>query len=45
MINRIKREIRKQKVIFIIHNYMFFEKIEEVKEFIKDNVITSFTFG
>ena len=45
MINRIKKEIWKQKYIFIIHNYMFLEKIEEVKEFIKDNVLTSITFG
>ena len=45
MINRIKRELWNQKVIFIIHNLMFLEKIEQVKDFIKDNVLTSITFG
>ncbi len=45
MINRIKKEIWKQKYIFIIHNYMFLTKIKEVKDFIKDNVLTSITFG
>ncbi len=45
MINRIKRELWNQKVIFIIHNLMFLEKIDQVKDFIKDNVLTSITFG
>ena len=45
MINRIKRDIGKQKKIFIIHNYMFLEYKEQVENFIKDNVLTSITFG
>ena len=45
LINRIKKEIWKQRYIFIIHNYRFFEKIEEVKDCIKNNVLTSITFG
>ena len=44
LIERIKGEIWKQKYIFIIHNYMFLEKIEDVKDFIKNNVLTSITF-
>ena len=45
MINRIKGEVWKQIYIFIIHNYMFLEKIEDVKDCIKNNVLTSITFG
>ena len=45
MINRIKRELWNQKVIFIIHNLMFLEKIEQVNNFIERNVLTSITFG
>ena len=45
LINRIKGEVWKQKIIFIIHNYMFLEKIEDVKDCIKNNVLTSITFG
>ena len=45
MINRIKRELWNQKVIFIIHNLMFLGNMEQVKDFIKDNVLTSITFG
>ena len=44
-IERIKEKVQKQRYIFIIHNYMFLEKIEEVKNYIKDNVLTSITFG
>ena len=45
MINRIKRELWNQKFIFIIHNLMFLGNMEQVKDFIKDNVLTSITFG
>ena len=45
LINRIKGEVWKQKIIFIIHNYMFLEKIEDVKDCIKNNVLNSITFG
>ena len=45
LINRIKWEVQKQKIIFIIHNYMFLEKIEDDKDCIKNNVLNSITFG
>ena len=45
LIERIKREVQKQRYIYIIHNYMFLEKIEDVKDCIKNNVLTSITFG
>ena len=44
-IERIKEKVQKQRYIFIIHNYMFLEKIEDVKKYIKDYVLTSITFG
>ena len=45
LIERIKGEVQKQRCIFIIHNYMFLEKIEDVKDCIKNNVLNSITFG
>ncbi len=43
--NRIKGEVQKQRYIYIIHNYMFLEKIEDVKDCFKNNVLNSITFG
>ena len=45
LINRIKLMYGKKKVIFIIHNLMFIETIENVEKIIEDTILKSITFN